>query len=75
MNSRVTLTNLRAWRIYRLYTQQDLAKIAGVNKLTIQSLENCASRANIGTVRKIAAALQLDPSVPAWGEAPELPAA
>jgi DNA-binding XRE family transcriptional regulator len=72
-NSRVTLTNLRAYRIYRLLSQRDLAALAGVNKLTVQSLETCASRANFPTIRKLAKALSVTPEALAWGPAPDLP--
>jgi transcriptional regulator with XRE-family HTH domain len=72
-DSHIPLTNLRAWRIARVFSQRDLAIRAGVNKMTITNLEGGRYRANLVTVRKLAKALDVEPSALAWGPAPELP--
>jgi len=70
--TRISMTHLRAWRVYRLLSQRELAKISGLNKATVMSLENDQYRANFGTVRKLAAALKIEPEELAW-TAPNLP--
>jgi transcriptional regulator with XRE-family HTH domain len=46
----------------RLLTQQELAVRAGVHRVTIASLETTSGEARFSTVRKLAAALAVDPT-------------
>jgi transcriptional regulator with XRE-family HTH domain len=62
------LPRLRAVRIARLLTQQELARAAGVGFTTINRLERGAAPAELRTVRKLAAALGVEPA--ALGVAP-----
>lgn len=52
------IPNLRAWRIYRLLSQDQLAKAAGVGEMTIHRLER-GDNANELTVYKLAKGLGL----------------
>jgi transcriptional regulator with XRE-family HTH domain len=56
------LPSLRHVRQAKLLTQQDLADRAGVHRVTIASLESNTGEARFSTVRKLAAALEVDPS-------------
>jgi transcriptional regulator with XRE-family HTH domain len=56
------LPSLRRVREARLLTQQELANRAGVHRVTIASLETTSGDARFSTVRKLAAALEVDPS-------------
>jgi DNA-binding XRE family transcriptional regulator len=51
---------LRVWREYRGLTQQVLAEVAGLGKSYISQLETGAKTGTIGTLRALAAALQVD---------------
>jgi transcriptional regulator with XRE-family HTH domain len=62
------LPRLRAVRIARLLTQQELARAAGVGFTTVNRLERGARPAELRTVRKLAAALGVAPA--ALGVAP-----
>lgn len=68
--TRVDLRNLRAWRLAKLISQEDLAARAGVAKTTIMRLEHQEKRqfANLVTVRKLAAGLDLSPEQLVYGE-------
>jgi transcriptional regulator with XRE-family HTH domain len=56
------LPRLRAVRIARLLTQQELARAAGVGFTTINRLERGDAPAELRTVRKLAAALGVAPA-------------
>jgi transcriptional regulator with XRE-family HTH domain len=56
------LPSLRRVRESRLLTQQELANRAGVHRVTIASLETTSGAARFSTVRKLAAALEVEPS-------------
>jgi transcriptional regulator with XRE-family HTH domain len=56
------LPSLRRVREAKLLTQQELADRAGVHRVTIASLETTAGAARFSTIRKLAAALEVDPS-------------
>ena len=51
--------NLRAVRLRRLLTQDDLAAKTGMTKASISRLETGATKARISTVRKLLAALDV----------------
>ena len=52
---------MREVRRSRLLTQQMLAEISGVAQPTIHRLENDKQEPQFGTIRKLAAALGVDP--------------
>ena len=54
--------NLRRVRERRLLTQAELAARTGLQRVTINRLETGATRARISTVRRLAAALEVDPA-------------
>jgi DNA-binding XRE family transcriptional regulator len=56
------LPRLRAVRIARLLTQQELARAAGVGFTTVNRLERGDTPAELRTVRKLAAALGVEPA-------------
>jgi transcriptional regulator with XRE-family HTH domain len=56
------LPQLRAVRNRRALTQADLAERAGVGRVTIARIETGAAGAHPSTVRKLAAALGVEPS-------------
>ena len=51
------IPHLRAWRLHRLLTQDQLAQAAGVGRDTVYRLERDGERANELTIHKIAAGL------------------
>ena len=53
--------HLRAWRLRRAWSQQDLADAAGVRRATITEVENGKRNPRPSTVRKLAKALGLKP--------------
>ena len=53
--------NLREWRLRKVMTQEELAERSGVAEATISRLESGLQDARISTVRKLAAALQVEP--------------
>lgn len=57
--TRVPLPHLRAWRLKRLYSQDELATKSGVSKATIIRLEKGTQGAILSTVGKLAKALDL----------------
>ena len=57
----VFLRNLRAVRVKRFVTQDELSERAGVGVVTISRLESGLQEARISTVRKLAAALGVEP--------------
>ena len=56
------LTRLKKERQRKQLTQQELAKISGVNRSTITRLERGATRASPVTMSKLARALKVRPS-------------
>ena len=52
---------LREWRLRKVMTQEELAKLSGVTEATISRLESGQHEARISTVRKLAAALGIEP--------------
>ena len=56
------LTRLKEERQRRQLTQQELAKISGVDRSTITRLERGATRASPVTMSKLARALKVKPS-------------
>ena len=56
------LPSLRRLREARLLTQQELADRSGVHRVTIASLEASGGQARFSTVRKLAAALEVEPA-------------
>ena len=61
MNLQLDATAVRRLRIGRALTQPDLARIAGLNKKTINRAEN-GGILRLSNVRKIAKALKVAPS-------------
>jgi transcriptional regulator with XRE-family HTH domain len=57
----VDLPGLRRARLDRLLTQRELAAKAGLTQATVQRIETGATKARISTVRKLAAALGVEP--------------
>jgi transcriptional regulator with XRE-family HTH domain len=67
------LPRLRAVRIARLLTQQELARAAGVGFTTVNRLERGDTPAELRTVRKLAAALGVAPAALLVGQTPQGP--
>lgn len=65
----IPLPHLEAWRLYRALTQAELAARAGVSRTTIGTAEQRGTSVRASNVRKLAAALQVSPSV-LIGQAP-----
>ena len=63
----IQLIGLRAARGRRLLSQAELAELSGVSKNTIHRLETGTSEARGRTIRKLAAALDIQPDV-LWSE-------
>ncbi len=57
-----TLGKLKAVRESQFLTQQDLADKSGVSRVTINRLERGNVDARFSTVRKLAAALEVEPA-------------
>ncbi len=57
----VRVTRLREWRERRLLTQKELAEKIGVTVGTINRIERGVHRPRLGTVRKLAEALGVEP--------------
>lgn len=57
----VVLPYLRAWRLRRLFTQQELVAKSGVSIATIVRAERGDSPISIPNVRKLASILQVTP--------------
>lgn len=55
------LASLRRIRESKFLTQQDLANLAGVHRVTIVKLEAGHDEARFSTIRKLAAALNVEP--------------
>lgn len=55
------LPRLRATRERALLTQAELAERAGLQRVTVNRIETGATEARISTVRRLAAALGVDP--------------
>jgi transcriptional regulator with XRE-family HTH domain len=53
------LPRLRALRLERALSQRDLAAAAGIAHVTITALERGRQRAQLGTIRKLALALDV----------------
>src|SRR5712692_2884225 len=58
----VTLARLRSVRQRKALTQQELAEKAGVNRVTIARLEGGVDEPRPATLRKLAAALGVEPA-------------
>ncbi len=56
------LPNLRAVRLRALLTQEQLAQQAGLSRLSVNKIEQ-GQPARLSTIKKLAAALQVDPAV------------
>ena len=69
--TRIPVPYLRAWRLKRLYSQDELADLSGVSKSTIVRLET-GSSAVLSTIGKLAKALDLTREQLAY-EKPEQP--
>lgn len=54
------LPRLRQIRELKLLTQQELAEITGISRVTLSRLESGNAEARISTVRKLTAALGVD---------------
>ena len=54
---------LREWRERRLMTQRELAVRAGVTAATINRIERAVHRPRLSTIRRLAAALDVDPDL------------
>ncbi len=52
---------LREWRLAKVMTQEELAKLSGTTEATISRLETGQHEARISTVRRLAAALGITP--------------
>jgi len=59
----VKLTRLRALRERKVLTQQELAEKAGITRATLSRLEAGAENPYPSTIRKLAAALGVEPQV------------
>ena len=70
-NRSVPLPGLRACRQSRGLTQRELGKLAGVSTGTVYRLENARRGAYPVTVRKLAAALGVEPAHLVGGRRPE----
>ena len=57
------LPQLRSWRLRRAMGQRDLAAASGVGASTISRLEGGLQAARPSTVRRLAKALDVEPSV------------
>lgn len=57
--TRVGLEHLRAWRVWKGFSQGELAELAKVAKSTVTNLETGKATANFVTVGKLAAALDI----------------
>lgn len=55
-STRLTLSHLRAWRLRRAWSQEDLSRAAGVSVSTIIRAEQ-GSRVNFITIHRLAQAL------------------
>jgi transcriptional regulator with XRE-family HTH domain len=53
--------NLRAWRLFRVLTQAELADAAGLSERSLRDLEN-GTPPRISTLRRLAKALGIEPS-------------
>jgi transcriptional regulator with XRE-family HTH domain len=53
---------LRELRVQRALRQEDLAELAGVGKNTINRIEMNRTQPHMTTLRKLAAALEVDPA-------------
>jgi transcriptional regulator with XRE-family HTH domain len=56
--TRIAVPHLRAWRLKRLYSQDELADMSGVSKSTIVRLES-GSSAILSTIGRLAKALDV----------------
>jgi transcriptional regulator with XRE-family HTH domain len=68
--TRVPLPHLRAWRLARLLSQDEVADMTGIAKSTLSKLENGQSAANLVTVGKLAKAFGLTRQQLAYTEPP-----
>jgi len=57
-----TVASLRHLRESRFFTQQELADRAGIHRVTIANLESGREEARFSTIRKLAAALGVEPA-------------
>lgn len=52
---------LKAWRLYLGKTQKDLASSCGISPAAVSQMEKAGAKPQKGTLRKMAAALGIDP--------------
>jgi transcriptional regulator with XRE-family HTH domain len=52
---------VRQWRMYRALSQADLAQLAGMTREGLNRLENTGHQPRPSTVRRLAAALGIEP--------------
>jgi XRE family transcriptional regulator, aerobic/anaerobic benzoate catabolism transcriptional regulator len=57
----VRVPGLKRIRESRLLTQRELAEKAGISQVTVARIETGPGRAQLSTVRKLAAALECEP--------------
>jgi transcriptional regulator with XRE-family HTH domain len=57
-----SVSSLRRIRESRFLTQQELADRAGIHRVTIANLEGGREEARFSTIRKLAAALDVEPA-------------
>jgi transcriptional regulator with XRE-family HTH domain len=55
------MRSLRSWRIERLWSVRDLAKRAGISTKTVIQLEHGRQRPTFRTMRRVCAALGVEP--------------
>jgi transcriptional regulator with XRE-family HTH domain len=58
---RLSGEKLRSLRLARLWSQQNLADAAGMTESTVNRLENGLQTARLSTIRRLAAALDVEP--------------
>jgi len=51
---------LKVWREYRGYSQNELAKMSGVNRIQIGDIEHRGKTGSVSTLKRLSLALHLD---------------
>lgn len=52
---------LREWRLFKIMTQEELSKASGITEASISRIESGLHEPRISTVKKLAAALGIEP--------------